>query len=457
MIRKIMLVTVFCATYAASIHATQVFTLEGIGAISRAMGGTAAAFDIGAAGMVSNPATLDWSENDGTYFMVGADLITTNIEGKNFDTGQVAPSRTNGNNRGPYFAPQFAVVHKSGKLSYGLGVFANGGIGTEYGIKSYLSEAENGYPTGLENSSRLLVLRMPLSSSFRINDKLTLGASIDVVWTSLNLELLMPSSQVGALAAGSNLTGSLVPVLAGIAGTTGAAHFSFTKDKIVGGGAYSVGLGGRLGFTYRLNENTVVGGAYNLETNVGALEGRATLTALDGNGLAVPLKGDIKLHDFEMPASIRLGLSHQMNKKLLFAFDYQRVYWSDVMKSIDVSFKADVGGDMGIVLPHNYSDINIYSLGAAYQYNQPLTLRAGFSYADNPIPAENLLAVVPAYLTKHVSIGLSYKLGEKSVVDLAYSHAFENKIKNNGYLSTGAQQVSSHSQNNFVLSYTFNF
>ncbi|MBV5333840.1 outer membrane protein transport protein, partial [bacterium] len=39
-------------------HATDVFRLEGIGPISRAMGGTATAFNVGAAGMMANPATL---------------------------------------------------------------------------------------------------------------------------------------------------------------------------------------------------------------------------------------------------------------------------------------------------------------------------------------------------------------------------------------------------------------
>ena len=39
-------------------QATDVFRLEGFGAISRAMGGTAVAQDVGPAGMMTNPATL---------------------------------------------------------------------------------------------------------------------------------------------------------------------------------------------------------------------------------------------------------------------------------------------------------------------------------------------------------------------------------------------------------------
>ena len=57
-------------------HATDVFRLEGYGAISRSMGGTAVAHDVGPAGMMTNPATLSLMSN-GDQAMIGLDLITT--------------------------------------------------------------------------------------------------------------------------------------------------------------------------------------------------------------------------------------------------------------------------------------------------------------------------------------------------------------------------------------------
>lgn len=58
--------------------ATDVFHLEGIGAVSRAMGGTAVAQDVGPGGMLTNPATLSLAPND-RQAMIGLDLVTTDI------------------------------------------------------------------------------------------------------------------------------------------------------------------------------------------------------------------------------------------------------------------------------------------------------------------------------------------------------------------------------------------
>ncbi|MCB1756784.1 MAG: outer membrane protein transport protein [Gammaproteobacteria bacterium] len=65
--------------YAHSVHATQVFDLEGFGATSRAMGGTSASYYTGNAGLVSNPATLQLAP-EGRQFELGLDVITTDIQ-----------------------------------------------------------------------------------------------------------------------------------------------------------------------------------------------------------------------------------------------------------------------------------------------------------------------------------------------------------------------------------------
>ena len=46
------------AACAGMANATDVFRLEGFGAVSRSMGGVATAYDTGLAGMMTNPATL---------------------------------------------------------------------------------------------------------------------------------------------------------------------------------------------------------------------------------------------------------------------------------------------------------------------------------------------------------------------------------------------------------------
>jgi len=458
---KLRLKTVLCLSIATAMHsnsfATNVFNLEGFGPVSRALGGAGVAHDIGAAGMMYNPATLGLMD-EGSQVYVGLDAIITDISTKNVATGENIDSSSKGNNRDPYFAPQAAYSRSNGNMAFGVGVFAQGGLGTEFGSNSFLSDTTtNSVETGLDNSSRLLNLRIPFAGSYKVNDKLTLGGSVDAVWTSLNLGLLLDVTQVGALAADGRVTGALVPTLLGVPDLSGA-HFDFTRDQIVGGGVDAWGLGGKLGLTYQATPRTRIGASYNLETNVSDLKGKATLTAVSSTVGNIPLSGDIVIRDFQNPAQLSLGVSHKVNNKLTIVGDVQRVFWKDAMKDIDVGFVDGASGqNIDIKLPLNYDDINIYTVGAEYQHNNKWTFRAGYSHSDQATPSNTTFAVIPAYVTDHLTGGISYALSKNSKLDLALSHAFEKKKNNSSQPNTSIPIQSSHSQNNIAVGYTHNF
>ncbi len=443
--------TMLLGGYVCGVQATQVFDLEGFGATSRAMGGTSSSFYTGNAALISNPATLGLAPN-GSKLEVGLDIVTTDIKARN-SSGETATSDQVSNNRGPYYAPQLSYVAQlNDRWHLGAGLFANGGLGTEFGNDSFLSQTENGTQTDLENSSRLLVLRAPVGFSYQAMPDLTLGASVDLVWTALNLNLLLPASQVGALAANGDLSGSLVSPLAGFVGADGAAHFSFSRDDITGGGVDAIGLGGRLGATYQLTDSTVIGAMYNFKTSVGDLKGGATLSAVAGDGSVLPIRGDIRIKDFEMPASLTVGFAHQLNDRWLLAGDIKRTYWSDVMANINVGFTGAMG-DIDIVLPHNYQDITVASVGAAYAYSDKLTLRAGYSYAQQAQDNALILAVIPAYLKEHVTFGGEYYFDDSSSLNAALSFGLKESLQTPSYLSGTETLKQSHSQINAVVSY----
>lgn len=436
-------------------QATDVFRLEGFGAISRAMGGTAAAQDIGPAGMMSNPATLSLMR-DGEQFMGGLDLITTEIDVNNQATGESVSSKTHTNNRGPYVAPELAYTRQGGAWTFGAGAFAQGGLGTEYGNRSFLSRANGGIDTGLENSSRLLVLNIPLAASFQVNDKLAIGGGIDAMWQGLNLDLLLGADQVGSLIGSGRASGSLVPVLGGLPDLRGA-HFSLTKDKILGSGVDAWGFGGRLGMVYKATPETTVGASYSFKSSMDNMSGRATLTAVDAVAGPVPLTGKIKIHDFQMPSSLNLGISHQVTPQWLLAADLSQVFWKDAMRDIKVSFLSDGGGDINIRLPQDYKNQTVLALGTAYQLNDRLTLRGGVRVASQALRSSTLFAVIPATPKTHLSAGFTYSLSNKSKLDFAYSHALEETMSNTSLPNTSAPIQVKHSQNNFVLGYRHSF
>lgn len=456
--QKKLAATLACSALAVSSPvalATDVFHLEGIGAVSRAMGGTAAAHDVGAGGMLTNPANLSFGPND-REVMVGLDLVTTDITVRNKATGDSVDSDTQNKNRGPYFAPEVAYTQRLGNLTIGIGAFAQGGLGTEYGRSSFLSRATGGADTGLENSSRLLLLDIPLAASYKLNDALTIGGSIDAMWQGLNLDLLLGADQVGSLIGAGRATGSLVPVLGGIPGLQGA-HFSLTKSKLLGSGVDAWGVAGRLGLAWQVTPSTRLGAAYNFRSRISDMEGDATLTAISGVVGHIPVEGKIKIRDFQMPAKLVIGGSHRVTTQWLLTADVSRVFWKDVMKDIKVAFEANAGGNLNILLPQDYRDQTILALGTSYTLSPEWTLRAGARFASQALRKETLFAVIPATPTKHLSVGFSYAVSPASRIDFAFSHALREKMSNSSLPNTSAPIEVKHSQNNATLNYTLTF
>jgi len=436
-------------------QATDVFRLEGFGAISRAMGGTAVAHDVGPAGMMTNPATLSLMA-DGDQLMLGLDVVTTDISVRNQTSGESVSSKTHSSNRGPYYAPEAAYTKRIGAWAFGVGAFAQGGLGTEYGNGSFLSQASGGLATGLENSSRLLVLNIPFAASFQVNEQLAIGGSIDAMWQGLNLDLLLAGNQVGSLIGAGRVNGSLLPVLGTLPDLRGA-HFSLTKNEMLGSGVDAWGFGGKLGLVYKATQDTTLGASYTIKSQMNDMEGQATLTAVDGIAGQVALKGKIKIQDFQMPAHVDLGISHRLTPQWLVAADVSQVFWKNVMKDIKVAFAADIGADINILLPQDYKDQTILSLGTAYDVNESLTLRGGLRFASQALNSSTLFAVIPATPTKHLSAGLTYSFSKQSKLDFAYSHAFEETMDNSSLPNTSVPIEVKHAQNNATLNFRYNF
>ncbi|AEI82631.1 protein TbuX (plasmid) [Cupriavidus necator N-1] len=438
-------------------NATEVFNMEGYGPISRGMGGIGVAYDIGSAAMMLNPATLGLMP-EGKHISIGLDVVNTDIKVTNTATGESVHSGKHGSNNGPYFAPELAFVYRRNPYAFGVGVFAEGGVGTQYGSSSFLSRTTtNSVDTGLDNFSRLLVLRIPFSAAYNVTDKLTVGGSLDVVWTALNVGMLLDASQIGGLAAANRVSGTLVPALLGIPGLSGG-HIRFSRDGLVGGGADAWGVAGKLGMTYQLAPSTRIGVAYSSKTAVGDLRGNATLNAVSATAGNIPVSGTIVVRNFQMPAQFSLGISHDITDNLTVAADYQRIFWASTMKNINIGFTSSGNGaNLNISLPQNYRDTNVFGVGASYRINSKWTFRGGVRYAQEAIPGDSLLAVIPATPTTHLSTGASYAIGKDDILDFALSLALQKTLTNPGGTNSSVPIRTEHSQLNAVIAYRKRF
>lgn len=77
-----------------------------------------------------------------------------------------------------------------------------------------------------------------------------------------------------------------------------------------------------------------------------------------------------------------------------------------------------------VSLPFQYSDGWFYSIGAEYQWNEQLALRAGVGYEKSPITDSVRTPRLPDNDRVWLSAGLTYNATRSLAFDLAYSHLF---------------------------------
>jgi long-chain fatty acid transport protein len=402
------------AGLAGSAYATNGMNVEGYGPIAAGMGGTSFAYDNGTAAMMNNPATLGLAA-DGNRVDVAVGFLGPDVEksmgGTTMSSGGDA-----------YFMPAMGWTRKSGNLAYGVGMFAQGGMGTEYDMGV----------DGLPERSELGVGRLIAPLAYNVNDNLTLGGSVDFVWAMLDLKMAMPLGMMAGLVTDPGngmLMGALGEMMMG---GYDNARLDFSDDNDFTGKAKGYGMAGKLGFAYKVSPTVSIGGTYHSKTNLGDLETSSTgatmiVTAEGYPTQAVP--GKISVRDFQWPETYGLGVSVQATPSLMVAADWKRIGWKDVMKDFTMTYSATLGPGMTdavtFVLPQNWDDQDVFQIGMSYKASDALTLRAGASFSDNPIPSANLHYLFPAIVEDHYTVGLGYAINDSSDLNVSLQHAPE--------------------------------
>lgn len=282
--------------------ATNGMLMEGYGPISTGMGGTAMAYDNGAAGMANNPATLGLmapgSRIDVMLGFVGPDV-----------SGTVGESSADA-----FYMPAVGYATKRGDLAYGVGIYGQGGMGTEYA---------NG------DMAQIGVGRVIFPAAYAVNDRLNIGGSIDIVWAGADLVM-------------------------------GAAGINVQDDSDFTGAMKGYGLAAKLGFTYKLTDAVTLGGVYQTKGN---------LSDLKGEGYTI--KG------FDMPTVVSLGLAWQANDRLMVAADLKDILWSDTMNTVTivtpggaVPFQQNWNDQIVVALGLSYKLNDVLTGRAGYNYGK---------------------------------------------------------------------------------------
>ena len=463
--RRFLLLTnaLLALSVSTPVSATNGMNMEGYGPIATAMGGTSMAFDNGTAAVINNPATLGLMVSadrlDVAMGLLGPDITATSPTGVKAESSATA-----------FFMPAFGYARRSGDLTWGFGVFGQGGMGCEYDRNSW-----RGLGFGLTNRTEVSVGRAIVPLSWKVNEKLHLAVTADFVWAGMDLQmamsgaqfmdLVMPTSQQFGRASGTIVQGfgqMLQQLPPGTA--VDYAYFNFSNGSDFTGAAEGSGYAGKVGFLYQFAPNVRIGGVYHTQTRLSDLKapGRSLSFQLNVPGMgrmAQTLAGDIRVRDFEWPATLGFGVAVEPASGWLLAADVRQVYWSDVMAQFNMGFVAAgsaangnfAGQSLDAVLYQRWDDQTVVQLGAAWKVSPALTLRAGANFATDPIPDRYLNCLFPATIERHLSAGLGWTINPKSSIDLSLVRGFEVNKTNGGGVRV------SHRQFNAQLMYSHRF
>ena len=424
-----------CAAAAPAL-ATTGMNMEGYGPVSTGMGGASQAIDHGTAAMAQNPATLALM-GEGSRL----DLAIGYLGPKVASTMSGFPTAHSGGTS--YLMPALGLARRNGAWTYGIGVFAQGGMGTEYGANTFMAGG-SGQPV----RSELGVGRVLLPLAYQVTPTLALGATLDYIWAGLDMRMAATGAQLGGMvtSASGNL-GAALPALGGAPW----ARIDFSNSNDFTGAATSTGWAAKFGAVFKPDAAFTLGASYQLKSDLKDMKTKSGAASLSATG-GFTDSGRITVLDFQWPSMAALGMAWQATPALLVAADVKRIGWAGVMKDFKLRYdSAGLGGSVSFALPQNWKDQSVTNIGLAYAVNNALTLRAGAVLTSNPIPDAYVNPLFPATVERHYTAGMGYRFSPGSEFNLSVTLAPESKVTN------GQGVVVTHKQTNAQMMYTQRF
>lgn len=251
------------------------------------------------------------------------------------------------------------------------------------------------------------VFRFTPAAAYKVNDALTLGASLNIANQSLAMSL---------------------PTAIG-------TQVNLPQNQ-------QFGFGVTLGATYKINPKLQAGLVWTGKTDMAEMEYNTT--------------GGKTSFDMDMPASVAFGLAFKPMPGLLVEADVKRIFFNDVMGSIPVT-----NGPAGFPNPlaFGWDDQTCYVIGVKKEMG-PMAISVGYNYGKSPIGTEdvNYNLGSTAIVEHHLSFGLTRKFNDKVSGSFAYTHAFENEVVSSVPAPvSGAINTLKISQNQFNMNIAYKF
>ncbi len=439
----------------AAAFATDGYFPHGYGMKAKGMGGVSTAMADDSFGGANNPASMVWA---GSRFDVGVDLFSPKRDisrsgSSGFGTGMDG-AVTSGSNL--FAIPEFGYNRMLGAdMSVGISVYGNGGMNTDFnggqiGSATACANGGGGFNTasGQPGPYNLLcgsgklgmnLEQLIIAPTFakKVNKDNSIGGSLLVARQTFKAE---------------GLSGFFGFTSAAPGGPPAYANNNLTER----GNDTTWGYGLKLGWMGKVSDTVTLGASYTSKISMSKFDKYKDLFA--GQGY------------FDIPENFSLGISFKASPKWTIAADVERINYSGIKSVANPSTNTGNStaltgftvGSLGCDTCRGFgwSSVNVLKIGAEYQYNPKLILRAGYNHTDNPIQGRDVTfnMIAPGVVKDHATLGFTYNVGKDSELTMAYMHAFRNSVSGpslfNNWIGPGANDKIQMYENSLGIAYS---
>lgn len=306
------------------------------------------------------------------------------------------------------FVPNlYFVAPVNDKFALGAGMNVNFGLKSEY---------DDSYDAGIfGGKTDLSAINLNLSGAYRVTEGLSLGLGVNAVYAKAQVE--RNAGILADSATDNQITSALSALPEPLKNLN---KYLPSKDKSVVSlqDRAAWGFGWNAGVMYQFNEANRIGLAYHSKVDIDFTD--RTATSVEANVINAGKKGDLTL---TLPDYLELSGFHQLTDKLAVHYSYKYTHWSRLTK-LNASFE---NGKKAFDKELQYSNNSRVALGASYNLDEKLTLRAGIAY-DQAASRHQRSAAIPDTDRTWYSLGATYKFTPNLSVDLGYAYLKGKKV-----------------------------
>ena len=335
------------------------------------------------------------------------------------------------------------------RLAVGLGFY------TPYG--SSMNWGDNWSGAHLVQEINLTAFTFQPTVSYKICDRLSVGAGLTVSWGNFDLSrsLLSPTMRRGLISGtiDPNITQLQGAINSGMLTGDALAQATATLQTLEGAKGYlnstmnrslvsaklqgdsDVAVGVNAGFLWDITDEWSVGMTWRSRLNMKVGKGHATMN-IDPQAAALiaklgELKPDTELipgldkgtfnAELPLPTTVTWAVSFRPAVKWELAVDLQWTGWS-AYKALNVAFNEKELGIKPIYSVKNYSNTLAFRFGAQYRATDFITARMGMYVDESPVSSDYLNPETPSMTKVSYTAGLSLRPTKFMSIDLAYCY-----------------------------------